>query len=148
MFIYIIILWFASALLAYALSLNGATLFIGKSVSSTNSATGFQDAITPPWSTKVAILAYLVSIVVIGYGWYLNSWIVAIIITLSFFVLVAINKNVIIPKSDSEYFKRIIMNSMMQRYANCVKSGDSVRATAVAMLLAKLGAPVPDEFQQ
>jgi hypothetical protein len=147
MITYITLLWFASLLLGYSLAFNGATLAIGRSISDTGSPAGFQDAITPPWSTSLAIVAYAVSIGAIGYGWYQYGWLPGIGITIGFFFLVPINKVVLLPKSESNHFRRLILHSMMNRYADFIKSGDKMRASAMAALLNKLGTPVPAELQ-
>ena len=146
MTIYIILFWLASLLLGYSLAFNRATLAIGKSISTTDSPTGFtaQDAITPPWSTNLAILSYAVSIGVIGYGWYEYGWLAGLGITLGFFFLVPINLVLLLPKSDGEHFRRLILHSMMNRYADYVKSGDQIRASAMSILLEKIGMPLPD----
>lgn len=146
MTIYIILLWLVSLLLGYSLAFSGATLTIGKSISDTDSPTGFQDAITPPWSTNLTLLSYAATIGVIGYGWYEYGWLVGIGITIGFIFLVPINKVILLPKSESEHFRRLILRSIMNRYTDLVKSGDQMRASAMAALLEKLGVPVPEEL--
>ena len=63
-----------------------------------------------------------------------------------FFILVSINKLVLLPKSDGEHFRNLILRSLFNRYALFMKSGDTLRAQATAALLEKLGVPVPDEL--
>ena len=46
-----------SLLLGYSLALTEATLAIGRSISDTDNPTGFQDEITPPWSTNLALVS-------------------------------------------------------------------------------------------
>ncbi len=147
MITYIFCFWLASLLLGYSLAFNGATLAIGKTISDTDSPTGFQDAVTPPWSTNLALVSYAMSIGVVGYGWYQYGWLTGIGLTVAFFLVVVINKVVLLPKSESDHFKRLILHSMMNRYADFIKSGDSMRASAMAALLEKLGAPVPEELK-
>jgi hypothetical protein len=146
MITYTIILWLASLLLGYSLVFQEATLAIGRSISDTDSPTGFQDAITPPWSTNLALLSYASSIGAVGYGWYQYGWLMGIGITIAFFFLVAINKVVLLPKSESDHFKWQILQSMINRYADSIKSGDSIRASGMATLLEKLGTPVPEDL--
>ena len=145
---YIIGLWLASLLLGYELAFTGATLAIGRSIGDTDGSTGFQDAITPPWSTNFAIVSYVAAIGAVGYGWYQYGWLTGIGIVVGFFFLVVINKVVLLPKSESDHFKRLILRSMINRYADFKKSGDDVRAAAMATLLDKLGTPVPEELQR
>jgi len=147
MIIYIIGLCFVSLLLGYSLKFNEATLRIGRLISDTGSSTGFQDAITPPWTTKLAIISYLAAIGTMGYGWYQYGWLSGIGIIVAFFVLVVLNQILLLPKSESSHFKQLILRSMFNRYADFKKTGDSVRAAAIAALLEKLNAPIPEEFQ-
>lgn len=48
----------------------------------------------------------------------------------------------LLPKEDNEHFRRIIVDSSINRHEDYLKSGDSLRASVVVMLLEKLGIPV------
>lgn len=144
MIAYITVLWAASLMFAYTLVFSRATLIIGKSISYSDSPTGFQDAITPPWSTKFTILAYAISIGVIGYGWYEYGWLAGLGISCGFCILLVPLSFFILPKSNSEHFRRLIIHSLMNRYADFAKSGDEMRAAATASLLERLGMTIPD----
>ena len=148
MITYIIGLWLASLLLGYSLAFSGATLTIGRSISDTGSSTGFQDAITPPLSTNLTIVSYAVATGVVGFGWHQYGWLSGIGIIVVFFFLVAVNQVLLLPKSESDHFQRLILRSMINRHADFKKSGDSVRATAMAMLLEKPGVSVPEKLQR
>lgn len=143
MFIYFVGLYAASLLFGYVHALNSATLTLGRSISDTDTGTGFQDAITPPWSNNLAFFSYAVFVGVVGYGWYEFGWLFGIAITVGFFLIAGVNL-LLLPKSDSAHFRRLIVHSMMNRYANFVKSGDEIRASAMGTLLEKMGVPVPD----
>ena len=60
---YWILLYLASLMFAYEIRFTEATLRFGRSLSPPEflnaNSTGFQDAITPPFSTKLAIAMYL-----------------------------------------------------------------------------------------
>ena len=56
MVLYFIVMYATSLILGYALAFNRATLTIGRSISDTDSKTGFQDAITPPWLTNFSLV--------------------------------------------------------------------------------------------
>lgn len=43
---------------AYTTRFSGATLSLGRELSATESARGVQDAITPPWQTKMTLAVY------------------------------------------------------------------------------------------
>ena len=61
--------------------------------------------------------------------------------------IVAAFSRFVLPKLDSDFFKKIVLRSLMNRYANFVRSGDKVRAKASAELLERLGYPVPEELR-
>jgi hypothetical protein len=143
--IYIILLWLASLLLGYSLVFASATLATGKSISGTDSSRGFQDAITPPWSTNLTLFSYAASIGAVSYGWYEYGWLTGLGIILGFFFLIAINQGLLLPKSDGEHYRWLILSSMGNRYTDYVKSGDQIRASAMGDLLKKLGIPVPGQ---
>ena len=143
MIIYIILLWLASLLFGYSLRFASATNAIGKSISGTDSPRGFQDAITPPWSTNLALFSYAASIGAVSYGWYEYGWLTGLGIILGFLFLVAINQGILLPKSDSEHYRRLILSSMGNRYADYMKSGDQIRGSLMGHLLKKLGIPAP-----
>jgi hypothetical protein len=147
MAIYIICLWLASLLLGYSLAFSGATLIIGRSISDSGSSTGFQNAITPPWSTNLAIASYAASIGAVGYGLWQLGWLAGMGIVVAYCFLVAVNQALLLPKPGSGHIRRLIIHSMITRYADFVKLGDTVRAAAMAALLEKLDVPVPDELQ-
>lgn len=47
-------------------------------------------------------------------------------------------------KSDSEHFRRLIIQSMIRRYTDYVKSNDELRVSAIKMILEKLDIPVSE----
>jgi hypothetical protein len=65
-------------------------------------------------------------------------------LTVAFVFVVALNKVIILPKTESEHFRRIIIQSMINRHANYVKDSDTHRASAMSMFMEKLGMPVSD----
>lgn len=144
MVLYFIVMYATSLILGYALAFSRATLTIGRSISDTDSKTGFQDAITPPWLTKFSLVTYAAALGGIGFGWYKYGWLIGLSVTISFFFIAVINNVVFMPKSDSKHFRRFIIQSMISRYADYVKSGDELRASAMKTLLEKLDIPVSE----
>jgi hypothetical protein len=55
-----------AAALSYVTQFSGATLFMGKALSDGDTGRGFQDAITPPWQTNLALLVYFSLVAVVG----------------------------------------------------------------------------------
>ena len=124
--------------LGYILQFSSATLSMGRELADTDSGTGFQDAITPPWETKFALLVFGGSIVVVGIMWWHLGWLSAIggaaVIVFGAFVA-----KLILAKTTENHYKMLILQSMCSRYANYVRDGDSLRADAMKQLLIKAG---------
>ena len=102
----------------------------------TGSSTGFQDAITPSWLTKLSLVVYLGCVVVIGLIWWQLGWLSALgcVAVIWFGGRIA---KVVLPKPTGTHYKRLIMNDMHSRYADYVRDGDTIRADAMKHLLAK-----------
>jgi hypothetical protein len=138
-------LWIVNILcgfgIAYTISFSGATLAFGRALSTTNSKTGYQDAVTPPWAGKFAFLMYGTTIVVIVASWwafgaYRGSMSIVV------FIASVIASRQILPAEDSFHYKSLIIQSMASRYADYVRDNDKVRAAAMKDLLDKTGVPM------
>lgn len=141
-------MYLASLALSYEVAFTGATLSIGRSLSDAGTPRGYQDAITPPYSTTLAILVYAFSIGGIIYGVWAFGWLTGLGVAVGLFVAMVINGALITPKSDSQHFRNLIMHSMVNRHADYLKSGDALRASVMAELLEKLGVPVNELVAQ
>ena len=135
-------LWFgvvvAAVSLAYNARFSGATLSFGRALSDTSSGTGYQDAVTPPWQTKFVLIVYGLVLAVLALSWY-GFGVGRAIATLLVLILGSFVAYFLVPKQDSNHFRRLIIVSMSRRYADYVRDGDSVRADAMKMLLRKAG---------
>jgi hypothetical protein len=137
-------MYFASLVLGYVLAFNSATLSIGRSLGDAATPTGYQDAITPPRFSTFAIAVYIICAGGLIYGFWRFGWLAGIGTVVAFVFVVTFNKVIILPKTESEHFRKIIIHSMINRHANYLKAGDTLRASAMGMLLEKLGMPVND----
>jgi hypothetical protein len=54
-----------AALTRYCLALSQACLLVGRAISDTNSSTGLQAAVTPPWATNAALIVWLLSAILV-----------------------------------------------------------------------------------
>ena len=135
-------MYLISLIFGYVLAFTGATLAIGRSLNNDETPTGYQDAITPPRFTSFALLVYSLSLGSIIFGFYVFGWIIALTAVVGLFVGAAANQALILPKSDNQHFRNLIIHSMMNRHADYLKSGDTIRALAMAKLIEKLGIPV------
>jgi len=135
-------LWLLAAVMAFAfaytLQFTSATLSMGKELSDTESSTGFQDAITPPWQTNLAIVVYLGSVVVIGVTWWQLGWVSALGVAAVIFIGSYVAKFAL-PKPTGNHYKGLIIRSMVSRHAGYVRDGDALKAAAVKILLVKAG---------
>ncbi len=129
---------------AYTMQFTASTRAFGVELSDTDSATGFQDSITPPWQTNLAMLTYIGSFVVIAVMWWQFGWKLGLGSFAVIFFGSMLAKQ-ILPKLDSNHYRTLILRSMSNRYADFVKSGDVARAEAMKHLLEKSGIN-PDEM--
>ena len=130
----------SAVLLRYMLGLSSACLYVGKAISDTKSKTGFQDAITPPISTNIAIINWLAAVCLLGYIFWQDGIVSGGVALIGFVIVATIAGATIIPKSDSEHFLRMIYNSLANRVANYTKSNDHMRADAAAELVSRIEA--------
>lgn len=129
---------------AYSLKLTRATLSYGRILAaidpsdSDHNITGILDAIRPPWSTIFSVSAYTLLVAVsIGVG-YQEHWILGVLaLALAVFVSNLITE--VMPDVNGGHYTRVIQHSMLKRYANYVRDGDTTRATAMASLIGKTG---------
>ena len=57
MTLYVVLMYLDSLAVGYVLAFTGATLSIGRALSTAGTPTGFQDAITPPRFSTVALVS-------------------------------------------------------------------------------------------
>jgi hypothetical protein len=124
--------------LSYILQFSHATLSIGRALSSTDSKTGFQDAITPPWETNLALTIYIGIAVVDGITWWLLGWVSAVV-ALGIIFLGGMLFTFVFSRVLGDHYQRMIFQSMISRYANYLRDGDKLRADAMKHLLVKAG---------
>ena len=124
--------------LAYTLQLSAAALAVGRALSESDSTTGLQDAVTPPWQASVALATYLAVLAVIAFAWWWEGWATALGVLGTVLVGTALFKR-FSPQPASEHYRAAILRSMSRRYADFVRNGDTVRAEGMKMLLRRAG---------
>ena len=101
--------WALTAVMAIAVSYTvqwaGATRAFGMELADTDSGTGFQDAITPPWQTKFAMFAYGGSLLVIVATWVDHGWLSGLG-SLAVIVLGMYPARLILPKLNGEHYRQ------------------------------------------
>jgi len=148
MTIYVIVMYLVSLAFGYDLAFTQTTLAIGKSLSDTGTGTGYQDAITPPPFSTFGILVYVVALAGVIYGFWAFGWLTGLAVAIGLVVAARLNMVLILPKINDEHFRRLIIHSMINRHADYLKAGDTLRASVMAELLAKLGVPVAEFVAQ
>ena len=132
--------------LAYTLQFTSATLSFGRELSETDSATGFQDAITPPWQTNLALFVYVAAVAIVIAMWWQAGWLSALGAAVGILVGSSLVK-LVLPKPSDPHYKKLIVQSMCSRYADYMRDGDVMRAEAMEHLLVKAGID-PDAFRR
>ncbi len=144
-----IILWIFSVIFsfgfAYTMQFSMATLSLGRELSDFDSGTGFQNAITPPWQTNLAILVYVGCLAEVVAMWWVAGWFSAIG-SILVIVIGSLFCKIILPKTTGDHYKNLIFQSMLSRYANYVRDGDHMRAQAMKNLLERAGLS-PDDMK-
>jgi hypothetical protein len=107
---YFFFLYLVSLAFAYELRFTEATLHFGRSISKIQEGRGFQDAVTPPFSTNLAIVTYISVALALGFGFYLYGIWLGLAVVAPFYVVVLINRLVLIPKPESSHFRNLILN--------------------------------------
>jgi len=115
-----------------------AVVIMRKECKQTILPTGFQDAITPPWKAWFSGSTQLGCIVVAGLMWWNLGWASALGGTAIILVGAKIAQFVL-PEPKGEHYRRLILKSMMSRYADYNRDGDTMRAEAMRDLLIKAG---------
>lgn len=123
---------------AYTHRFTQATLSYGRILAGTESGTGVQDAITPPWQTNLAMITYIGVAAAVGALWWHAGWgsgLGAIALVLFGGGMVG----ALLPDKEATHFKNRIHLSMVSRYTEFVRHGDFMRAEAMKELLTKAG---------
>ena len=139
-----VVLWVSAIVLAlplaYSLRFTSATLAFGRALSATTSNTGYQAAISPPWEVAFGLVVYSLTTVMLGVSWYAFGLGRGALSLISLLLATMLFRR-LLPAETSSHYKKLIIQSMASRYANFVRDGDTVRATAMKELLEKAGVP-------
>ena len=135
-------LYVASAVLGvlyrYDLGMINARKVVGVALSDGGSDTGFQDAITPPESTNHTIVLWITIVGVLAFSVYQFGWGTFGIAFVILFGVVIIAGATVMPKPESKHYVLRIYRSMINRYADFEKNGDTVRAAALKELIDRM----------
>ena len=117
------------------------TKSLGLELSNEKDGTGYQNAITPPLFPVIASIIYGLSLFFIISGFFEVAFINGFIyLGLYLLTLIVIGATLFKPNTLSPLakpFYHIVLNSMVNRYANYKKNGDEVRAKAIGVVIEK-----------
>ena len=117
------------------------TKSLGLELSNEKNGTGYQNAITPPLFPLIASTIYGLSLFVIISGFFERAFITGFIyLGLYLLTLIIVGATLFRPNSLSPLakpFYHIVLNSMVNRYANYKKKNDEVRAKAIEIVIEK-----------
>lgn len=124
--------------LAYTLKIAESALVLGRQLSGEFTGTGYQDAISPPWATKLAMCVYAGMPLLFIFAVATQGWGSAAV-TLAIIFLGGWVAGRVLPQASSPHFLGLIHRSMISRYADYVRDGDALRADAMKDLLITAG---------
>ncbi|MDA1216185.1 MAG: hypothetical protein O2812_04865 [Chloroflexi bacterium] len=140
-----------SVLLAFTLAFSSATLLAGKALvlpsdlDSEESAegvnqlmhTGFQDAITPPWSTSLALIVYISIIASEVFAWLVLGWRMGLL-SIGILIVSSVILKRLFDKVAQGFFFSSMFKSMVGRSERWVLAGHQTRADAMNNLLDRI----------
>ena len=116
----------------YDLAFTEATKRLGRSLVDSQEGRGVQN-----WATGFGLTTYGLCIGGVAYGWYSYGGVLAISVAIGLFFAVRLNQR-FLPKPKGDHFRRLIVRSLLNRYANYERHGDNIRPAAVGALIDKL----------
>jgi hypothetical protein len=123
---------------AYMLQFSQSTRHFGLTLSESKTGSGLQDVITPPWQTNLARIAYAGWPLLAVSNWLKAGWVWGVGAFVAIFIGASLLRK-IMPRADSVHFRNCIIRSMLSRYADFVRKGDSIRAQMMGDLLTRAG---------
>ena len=131
-----------SAGLAYSIVFSEVALALDRTLSESDVGSGYQAALLPPWQVRLSLLVYTLALTVTVLSWY-DFGVVRGVATVVALFGCSLAWRMVLPQGHSRHYLKLIVISMGRRYADWVRSGDSVRAAAMASLMRKMGLDLP-----
>jgi hypothetical protein len=144
MIIHLVITSIVILLHAFDLNLARAAYLIGEEIAGPDGARNIQNAVTPPLAGTLGLILQLAFIGCLVAVFFVHGWLLGFLSIPVSFLILGIAAKVLMPAPESEFFRGMILRSLMNRYADYRKGGDIVRAQAVDDLLERMGYPIPE----
>ena len=90
---------------------------------------GFQDAITPPWLTKLTFLHWAACVAIYIWGFFILPWYVAVAWPVAFVVGTRIFGSML-PRPESDSYRRKLLAGLEARCERFQSAGDDMRLAA------------------
>lgn len=135
-------------LFRYNLGLTQSCKVVGKSISDDDTTTGFQDAITPPESTTIALVTWAAIVVALGYTIFQFGWWAGGVAFAVFLVVSALAGVTCIPKPESSHYLGRIYRAIVDRYTDFQENGDTMHAAGMKLLIMKMQAHYGDKLTE
>ena len=119
---------------AYTRAFQKSTLHWGRRLSTSESGTGLQDAITPPAQTLRNIASLILHIAVLSGGLYYLGWLAGIGLFVGTFLLGAVF-GAMMPSPESRFFIGSIVRSLADRRKKFQAQNDSLRLEAIDQVI-------------
>lgn len=133
--------------LAYVLNFTEATRVYGRAICvEPGLKKGLQDAITPPWFTKFASFVYISLFLLIIALFVKGDFKVGIGAIVIVVVGSAVVGAFVMPTIKGQHFSRVIYRSLVNRHADYVRAGDSIRAEAMKTLIDRFRIGILDQY--
>lgn len=124
---------------SFAAKMQATTLWVGKKIApegiDKDAPRGFQDAITPSFQDQLNTILPISYILVLGIGTWIHWYLGVTVLILSAILMGIVQR--FYPKKLRTYLN-IIIGAMVNKLANYVKGGDSMRADAAQEVLTNL----------
>lgn len=127
-----------AVLLGYDLAFVGVTRSVAKSISTTGRWRELQDALTPPKAGRFGCVVQVLALSLPLLAWCFHGWKTAALIFGGILLLV-VATTAIFGSIGSGHYRSRILRSLMNRYADYRRDGDTLRANATNDLLGRLG---------
>jgi hypothetical protein len=95
---------------------------------------GFQDAITPPWLTKLTLLYWPICVATYTWGFFVLPWYIALLWPVAFVVGKRI-LTMMLPRPDSDSYRRQLVASLEARSERFRRVGDDMRFAAARCMI-------------
>lgn len=133
-----LVLFVLSAIMSFISRFQNTTVTIGRLLANVDYGVGHQDAITPPVYTKLVLIFYAFCIYTFYQVWSVSGYANGLIAIAFWFFGWMLIKTIVMNNISETLFLKIIINSMVNRYADYKKKGDYIRAEAMMSMINRL----------